>query len=741
MPISATLSFGLLACALPPAAPCPQDAKVFGDGLSAMRKQMERRQWDKAYQDLRTLLEKNRSGEWVFREADAIREDMHRIVFWRSHEEPDPAALVAGTLKKYKDGKVDVSFQGRDMREWEGKEDYHVFPAVFDGPYSVTIQVRNHPADGPITLVVGAGQSPWVRVSCGLKDPLGDDGLFYPAAIELMPEKGHEETLDKNKEIQVLASRPAEFELSVTSSKIVLAHDGKKILEAKRPKMEYGQFAFFGVDVDTLTAATIRVAGAVQPSWMQNKVDAAVEEQRAAFDSTYIESEHLPEWLLAGPAAVGTSASGNSLKPASAARTLPIRPYPGPELTGDEREAYRLAVEQLLRLADEEGEAGQRAHLAELEQKKAVSPVLLAFLTLRVAEESGKAAEVLRHADAVLTLDPGHLITRQKMAGHLARLGRHAEADKTYAEIMKDFPSAQDAVEEYVWYLIDRAQISRANQVVADASAADAALRGRMDWLRKALAAAEKGPSFARTFEHESEHYLIRSDLSKEICYEASQLLEKAYTSYSVHLKRVEGLEKTRFRVFIFSGEASYHRYADDAFGGRRESTAGVYSGLVKQLLIWNLPDRADRLRTTLHEGFHQYLDAVTDDTPVWFNEGLAEYYELAETVDGKFKDGQVNQDHLRTLDDAGIAPLAEFLRIAQADFYVEENVSRNYSQAWAFVHFLRNSTRENRDSFEGLFRRLTEGVSARVAVHDTFSEQELDALEAQFIAYLDGLG
>ena len=108
--------------------------------------------------------------------------------------------------------------------------------------------------------------------------------------------------------------------------------------------------------------------------------------------------------------------------------------------------------------------------------------------------------------------------------------------------------------------------------------------------------------------------------------------------------------------------------------------------------------------------------------------------------MDGKFKDGQVNQDHLRTLDGAGIAPLAEFLRIAHPDFYVEENVSRNYSQAWAFVHFLRNSTRENRDSFAGLFRRLTEGVSARVAAHETFGEQELDALEAQFFAYLDGL-
>lgn len=739
MPAAALLALALLTT---PASLSAQDPKAFADGLTKVRTQMERRQWDKAYDALGALLAANEGAAHAHVEADSIREDMKRIVFWRGRAEPEPASLVAGELKKYKDGKLEVTYQGRDLRDWDVRDNYYAFPARFDGPYTVTIKLRNHPSQNPVTMVLGATEDPYVRVTCGLQLKDRNDG-YYPAAVDLMSSGRVVENLDDNDEHQLGSSMAVELKLDVTSGKITLAHTGKKVLDAKRPKMEYGVFAFFGVPPDEIAGAEIRIAGEVQPSWMQNKMDAALASEREKFDASYQEAAHLPAWLLAGPAAApAAEAPAAGLKPtASASPDSPaLRPYPGSNLKGAERDAYRAAVERLQELEQESGAAGQFAHLDELEAQSALPPVLLAFLRLRVAEDAGQPAEALRHAEAVLALDAAHLVTRRAQARALAHLGRHPDAQKIWDAAVADFPGDEELVDEYVWYLLDRNQIPRASDVVQAATAANPALRTSMDSLRKRLAMAEKGPAFAKTFEYVSDHYVVRSDISKEICYEAGQLLEKAYTSYSVHLRKVEGLERSRFRVYIFSGEASYHRYTDEAFGGRMESTAGVYSPLVKQLLIWNLPDAADRLRTTVHEGFHQYLDAVTRTAPVWFNEGLAEYYELAETKDGKFQTGQINRDHLDLLKEEGVVPLLDFVRYDNAAFRAEGQVSRNYAQGWGFVHFLRHSSRENLALFTALFGSLCEGASSGMALRQAFEGTSFADLDAAFLAHLESL-
>jgi hypothetical protein len=41
-------------------------------------------------------------------------------------------------------------------------------------------------------------------------------------------------------------------------------------------------------------------------------------------------------------------------------------------------------------------------------------------------------------------------------------------------------------------------------------------------------------------------------------------------------------------------------------------------------------------LRTVRHEGFHQYLDRMLPETPVWLNEGTAEYFETAVLAGGR---------------------------------------------------------------------------------------------------------
>ena len=172
--------------------------------------------------------------------------------------------------------------------------------------------------------------------------------------------------------------------------------------------------------------------------------------------------------------------------------------------------------------------------------------------------------------------------------------------------------------------------------------------------------------------------------------------------------------------------------------GSSRENTAGLYSPYLKQLLIWNVPQRDMMFRTIVHEGFHQYLDMVAPGTPRWFNEGMAENMELYETVNGKFTEGQSNMDHLELLMEARM-PLEHFLRMPTSAFY-RGNVGVHYAQGWAFVHFLRNSGRDEQKIFDALFHGFENSPSTSQVMEAAFEGVDMKDLEARFVKHIKDL-
>ena len=190
----------------------------------------------------------------------------------------------------------------------------------------------------------------------------------------------------------------------------------------------------------------------------------------------------------------------------------------------------------------------------------------------------------------------------------------------------------------------------------------------------------------------QTQNYVVRSDIDQATCFEAANLLEKFYAKFNVHLRRVPGLEKKSFRVYLFSGQKGYLAYGRDLFGRDKTNTAGLYSPVVKQLLIWNLPDAEQMMRTVRHEGFHQYFDRLVGASPTWLNEGLAEYYEGSKLVKGAWSDGEINGGHMETLAKTELIPLKDFLKIQPGAFYDPRIVEMCYAEAWAFVHYLRTA-------------------------------------------------
>ena len=150
----------------------------------------------------------------------------------------------------------------------------------------------------------------------------------------------------------------------------------------------------------------------------------------------------------------------------------------------------------------------------------------------------------------------------------------------------------------------------------------------------------------------------------------------------------------------------------------RPENTAGVYTQTLRQLVIWNLPDREDMFRTIRHEGFHQYFDRLVEDSPRWLNEGLAEYYENTQVSGGRSREDLPHPTHLPILKTKRPEDWKAFVFAGPGAFYRHPNA---YSYAWQLVHYLLHTTRENHDRFDLLIDRLVEGKSAEEALQEAF--------------------
>ena len=233
----------------------------------------------------------------------------------------------------------------------------------------------------------------------------------------------------------------------------------------------------------------------------------------------------------------------------------------------------------------------------------------------------------------------------------------------------------------------------------------------------------------------------MRSDVSRELCAQAAEVLDTSWMLFERLLMRLPDANSAAKRqVYLFAGQSGYLRYAAQMTGTIPIHTAGLYSPVLKQLLIWNLPVRDDMMRTVRHEALHQYMDALGFDAPPWLQEGLGEYFELAEVTRGQVVAGQTNERHVATLcaEGADLVPLAQFLHLAPAGFYAD--ASQNYAQAWALVHYLQHGGKRLRQQYDRLLAGLAAGKPSREAVDAVFGAEDLAAFERGLLAHVRGL-
>jgi len=141
-----------------------------------------------------------------------------------------------------------------------------------------------------------------------------------------------------------------------------------------------------------------------------------------------------------------------------------------------------------------------------------------------------------------------------------------------------------------------------------------------------------------------------------------------------------------------------------------------------------------DRVAEDLrHEVAHGYLHAVVGHIPLWLDEGLAEYFEV-----GRGRSG-LNVAHVQELRDAVSRGWRPNLRRLEKLDDAGALTQLDYAEAWAWVHFLLETTSDRQAFLKNYLQLLLRNDSAEPMAHQ-LRRLHLD-YERQLLDYVTYLG
>lgn len=159
-------------------------------------------------------------------------------------------------------------------------------------------------------------------------------------------------------------------------------------------------------------------------------------------------------------------------------------------------------------------------------------------------------------------------------------------------------------------------------------------------------------------------------------------------------LGKLSGLElgsPVPTRIYVFAGDRDFEPYKF-LYQGRPADIAGYFAGREDgNFIAINAESIEDATAIVFHEYVHHVLANNFRNLPVWFNEGLAEYYSTFEIDDTTAAVGKPVSEHWLWLREHELLPLAELFAVDHDSPTYNEGDRRGsfYAQSWALVHYL----------------------------------------------------
>jgi tetratricopeptide (TPR) repeat protein len=147
--------------------------------------------------------------------------------------------------------------------------------------------------------------------------------------------------------------------------------------------------------------------------------------------------------------------------------------------------------------------------------------------------------------------------------------------------------------------------------------------------------------------------------------------------------------------VVLFGDDASFARFKPVDQNGRRvDAVVGYFMPLADtNYIVANVHrDGAFSLEVAFHEYTHYLLEQNSRDIPLWFNEGVADYYSTfrVEPATGLSVIGTPPASRVAWLRSHSLLPLETLLSTSSAiGLFQTQDRATFYAQSWALVHYL----------------------------------------------------
>jgi len=190
--------------------------------------------------------------------------------------------------------------------------------------------------------------------------------------------------------------------------------------------------------------------------------------------------------------------------------------------------------------------------------------------------------------------------------------------------------------------------------------------------------------------------------------------------------------------IYVFKTHEAMQPYLPLADG--KPANAGAYfqqsqaGNFIALSAAWNVDPR----EVVYHEYIHYFMRANFPPLPVWYEEGLADYYSTFRSDSGEARTGMIREDHLALLRDTGLMPLDRLFAVDRDSPEYNESLRQGifYAQSWALVHYLTRGAPERAPQLGRFLQLLKQDRPRDAAFREAFGT-DMVTLLGELVAYI----
>jgi tetratricopeptide (TPR) repeat protein len=189
--------------------------------------------------------------------------------------------------------------------------------------------------------------------------------------------------------------------------------------------------------------------------------------------------------------------------------------------------------------------------------------------------------------------------------------------------------------------------------------------------------------------------------------------------------------------VMAFKNKSSYEPFGPPNTSGYFQAGADV--NYIALSTDWYRRGDDGLFRIIFHEFTHLLVDNTLKNSPLWFNEGLAEYYSTFKISDDqKFEIGIQPGNHLFFLRKNEMLPLRTLFAVDHKSSYYNERWKKSvfYAQSWALMHYLIIGKQGSEKKLGNFLNMIAANVPVETAFPRAF-ETTFEAMEKELHDYV----